>query len=134
MERINALLWFVLIGLLPGTLCADPLQKSLPNQTQASQQKMDLSWPMAKLLTPSYQWQKHMEVAEKCLLIGRLDAKDPITMHLLYTVNLPGERFVGTISPGGLNDWNFNAPIKDAGYTQQIPIPDKGVLLDRKST
>jgi hypothetical protein len=130
LKRISTLPWFALIGFLPGVLCADALQGGSPTQTRAIEQADDLSWPMNKLLVPSLNWLKYKRVAEKCLLVGRYDLKDPMDMHFLYAVDLPGERFVPTIlSAGRALSWNFDEILEKAGYYHQVPVPDKRVFL-----
>ena len=132
MKRVTALAWFFLTGLLPGALRADALPPSTPNQTQISEQQNDLSWPKDKLLSPLYKWQKHAGIAEKCLLINRLDPKEAASLKFLQRVDLPGEWFVTVISSSNVFSstiWDFNGILREAGYSQQVPISEKQVFL-----
>jgi len=130
------LLWIALIGFIPGALYADVLPPGTINQTQAAGQKDELAWPMAKLLYPALKWKKHTGIAEKCLNVCGLDAEDHETnTSLLFTVDLPGEWFVSVssadVADSGLGRpfWNYNGILQEAGYRQNVPIPDKQICL-----
>jgi hypothetical protein len=129
-------LWFVLIGLLPGMLCADAPSPASVNQTETSEQKNELAWPKEKLLYPALKWKRHLGVAEKCLNVCGLDPEDHETnTSLLFAVDLPGEWFevvnsTDVADPGpGRQSWNYNGILQQAGYKQNVPIPDKQICL-----
>ena len=124
MKRITALAFFILAGTLLGTLRADA-----PVQNSAAQTSPELSVPKAKLLDPSFKWHQSHGIAEKCLLVGRLDLKDTTAWHLLYAIDLPGERFVGSPEHGDSTGWDFKDILKEAGYNHQVTIPDKHLVL-----
>jgi hypothetical protein len=121
LKRIAILTLFLFAGI--GTLRADA-----PVTTMVPKSGDPLSWPMGALLDPSFNWVKSKGMAEKCLLVGRLDPKSPSTMNLLYPVDLPGERFVAALP--GCGFWDFKETLTKAGYVLQVPIPDKQVILD----
>jgi hypothetical protein len=95
--------------------------------TSAAQQHVDLSVPMAELLYPALTWQKKSGIAEKCLMIGRLNPQKPDALYLLDIVDLYGDWYAAT----GKASWDFRAILTQAGYSQStLPLKDLGVVLE----
>jgi len=131
------LLWFAIIGFPPGTLCADALSQGTTNQVQASGQINDLSWPIDKVLDPSLKWVKRAGSFRRGLEVVRPDLRHSMSIIFRYAVDLSGERFITTIPMGSTSTGvaaNYNAILKDAGYGNDIPIPDKDVILSCETT
>jgi hypothetical protein len=67
MKHISASLWLPVVGCLSVPLYADvlPGSSTLPTnrQTQSSSNNQELSWPMDKILKPSFHWAKHYDVS-----------------------------------------------------------------------
>lgn len=139
MQRMNRSFGLTLIMFAIGALYAGDLQRRSSNQGEAIQQKNSLSWPMTKLLDSSFNWQRRTDVAQKCLLVRRLDPNDPATTHSLCAVDLPGERFVA--NPSSMNvsrnylawAYQFDGILKQAGYTEQIPVSERQVRLEARA-
>ena len=134
-KLVNTMLWFALIAVSPGTLRADPVVDN--SSPSAAKQQNNLSLPMPQLLYPPLKWKRTIGTAQGCLDVCRADPQDPMTMGpLLYAMDLPGERFVAvsptdkpTDSGSGHNAWDYDAILKEAGFQQNVPIPDKQIVL-----